>query len=742
MRLNFNRARQFLAGALESTGLIRFVNRLMGGRDVILTFHRVRRDSEALNPFDTCPSITTSFLRECLLYVRGAYRVLPLEEFAQGKGRNGRPLLTITFDDGWRDNYELGLEILRELRIPATIFVTAGKVGSREPFWQQRLGSYFSVIQGHAGTPLEEDFRALVRVAPTAPLGRDCFAQTVARWKRRPLSEIEVLLNALGEMIPLPPNGARLFLDEREVRELSRDGVAIGSHSMTHRILTRESLDVVDWELRQSKALLEGLIGSRVRLFSYPNGEATPQIEAKAAEIGYEITCAADRVKHGRSGEARNLPRIDVGSGRLRNAAGEFSPGLLLIEVARSDTIARAHRFGGRLAAMPARPPAKQGVKVLFLLDMWFGADGGTEQHLLYLLRRLPAAGVQAHVAVLYGGDYLGQLAPFSPLFLHARGGTSVFGLIRPVLRLADYAERHAIDIIHTIFPTSETASLMLNLIDRARPIVAARRNAGHLHTPFSLLRTRLQNHLIQTFLFNSRNVQESLGRLEGIPGGKTAVIYNPVPRARINEGLARPWRKEELGLGADVPVVGMVGSVRPVKDYETLVRAARFVLDRVPKTTFLAIGREEGTEGQRLRALAAKLGVAGNIRWVGSIDNPVAILPLVDVGVLCSRAEGLSNTLIEYGAAGIPAVATNVGGNSEVVIEGETGFLVPPASPERLAERLVQLLLNPDLRRELGERAKVRTALTFDEDRVLESYTSFYRSLLTGPGTSNSHST
>src|SRR5262249_4227036 len=150
--------------------------------------------------------------------------------------------------------------------------------------------------------------------------------------------------------------------------------------------------------------------------------------------------------------------------------------------------------------------------------------------------------------------------------------------------------------------------------------------NAGHDHDRLSLLRTRFQNQLIPSFLFNSRNVQEVLGRREWIAKGKTAVIYNPAPRARIREGLARPIRREQLGLPPHVAIVGMVGTVRPVKDYETLIRAARIVLDRLPNTVFLVVGREEGREAQRLRELAQRLGVAENIRWLGVIENPVTI--------------------------------------------------------------------------------------------------------------------
>jgi glycosyltransferase involved in cell wall biosynthesis len=97
-------------------------------------------------------------------------------------------------------------------------------------------------------------------------------------------------------------------------------------------------------------------------------------------------------------------------------------------------------------------------------------------------------------------------------------------------------------------------------------------------------------------------------------------------------------------------------------------------------------------------------------------------------VGVLSSRSEGLSNALIEYAGVGIPTVATDVGGNSEVVEEGQTGFLVPPGSPERMAERICRLLAGGELRRTFGDNARRRAEVCYSEKRVLEEYVSLYQ--------------
>jgi glycosyltransferase involved in cell wall biosynthesis len=368
-------------------------------------------------------------------------------------------------------------------------------------------------------------------------------------------------------------------------------------------------------------------------------------------------------------------------------------------------------------------------IKVLYLIDVFTGSDGGTEQHLLYLLKNLPRSHIHPHVAVLYPSDAGTELlSPSPPLFLNAWRGWSVLGLARPILQLVDYVNRHGIDIVHTFFSTSETAAVLGRLLGMQQPIVAARRNAGDTHTWLSLLGIRLRSNFISTFLFNSYNVSQDRARLEHIPIKKVAVIVNPAPKERILHGLSHPLRKKDVGVEEGDLVVGIVGTIRRVKDHETFLRAARLVLDRVPNTTFLIVGRDETGDGFRLKEIAQQLGIAHKVRWLGVVGNPLTVIHLFDVGVLCSRSEGLSNTLIEYAAAGIPTVATDVGGNGEVVTNGVNGFLVPPGCPNELAASSVKLLSDPGLRRTYGLAGRAKVAREFEEGEVISAYAMFYR--------------
>ena len=115
----------------------------------------------------------------------------------------------------------------------------------------------------------------------------------------------------------------------------------------------------------------------------------------------------------------------------------------------------------------------------------------------------------------------------------------------------------------------------------------------------------------------------------------------------------------------------------------------------------------------------------------LGEHRNPIPIIRLFDVGVLTSLSEGLSNALIEYGALGVPTVATDVGGNAEIVKDGVSGSLVPPSSPEALARRVLELLENEELRQSFGIEAEKHVLNKFSEAAIISAYDQCYRKIL-----------
>jgi glycosyltransferase involved in cell wall biosynthesis len=130
----------------------------------------------------------------------------------------------------------------------------------------------------------------------------------------------------------------------------------------------------------------------------------------------------------------------------------------------------------------------------------------------------------------------------------------------------------------------------------------------------------------------------------------------------------------------------------------------------------------------KELQHLADELGISERIVWYGGIDNPLTIIPNFDVAVLSSRSESFSNSVLEYAVAERPIVVSDVGGLGEIVENNRTGFVVPPQNPERLAEKILLFLENPELGKTFGKKAKEFVFEQYDEKKILEQYLNYYR--------------
>lgn len=297
-----------VARSIVRTGFVTFRQRISTRRHVILTFHRVRTSGQPLDPFDTCPSVTISMFREILKYLVANSQVLRLGELADNFRSLTAPTAAITFDDGWRDNYDLAFPVLQEFGLPATIFVTTGKIGSSEPFWQQCLGSLFR----RAATDGDSQAaNALREMFGFTRLSKRMYRTAVAQWKKLSTASRDVFM---AQLVPHAGNGAamrRCFLNETEMQEMARGGIDFGSHTVSHSILTECRPADVASELADSKAELERIVGSTVDMLAYPNGGFSNEILNTARDLGYRVGCTTRCERVGPNDKLLALPRIE-----------------------------------------------------------------------------------------------------------------------------------------------------------------------------------------------------------------------------------------------------------------------------------------------------------------------------------------------------------------------------------------------------------------------------------------------
>ena len=205
------------------------------------------------------------------------------------------------------------------------------------------------------------------------------------------------------------------------------------------------------------------------------------------------------------------------------------------------------------------------------------------------------------------------------------------------------------------------------------------------------------------------------------------ALDVGPLARTRLERSDAR----RILGLPDDVPVVGIVGRLVPIKNHDMFLRAAVRIAAERPDAVFAVAG--DGELRSFLEAEAEQSLGPGRVRFLGWVGDLAALYVGLDVIVLTSLNEGTPVALIEAGAAGRPVVSTDVGGVAEVVVEGETGFLVPPEDDEELAVRVLQLLGDSALAARMGETARLSLPERYSADQMGREMAELYREVLAG---------
>lgn len=366
---------------------------------------------------------------------------------------------------------------------------------------------------------------------------------------------------------------------------------------------------------------------------------------------------------------------------------------------------------------------------------------GGTERHLVQVLPRLDTARFQAFVFCLtHRGALAGEieaagvpvLAPAERpradgALMQARRGVAALRRLRRTLRVSRP------DVAHFFLPAAYLVGGIASLGAPVRRRVMSRRslNDYQRNHPALARLERLLHRRMDAVLGNARAVVDQLRR-EGAPAARLGLIYNGIDAASAAD--RRGEVRGRLGIAEDALVAVLVANLIAYKGHADLLRGLAAERQRLPTGwTLLCVGRDDGI-GAELRALAHHLGVAEQVRWLGQRDDASALLAAADIGILCSHQEGFSNAILEGMAAGLPMLVTDVGGNAEAVVDGETGLVVPAHHPARLGAALASLAGDPARRRAMGAAGRRRVREHFSLDACVAAYERLYEGLLTAP--------
>jgi glycosyltransferase involved in cell wall biosynthesis len=370
----------------------------------------------------------------------------------------------------------------------------------------------------------------------------------------------------------------------------------------------------------------------------------------------------------------------------------------------------------------------RMGIPVVHVVSRFW--VGGSERQFIERLRAHPR-GYDPIVACLELSG--GNLADFLALGLPQPSVFPLHGsLLRPntlkqIWRLSRLIKNSGARIVHGTEFISNFMALFAGRVARV-PVVVSRVDLGHLREGFGKKHRAVEKWMSRTADAVSTNA-EAVRRLcideEGSSPSRTVMIPNGIDLVRFDELTTKPLQGP---LPQGKPLVAVVANLWPVKGHRTLLEAIAIVRDRRPEVRFALIG--DGPERDHLQLRAAELGLGESVFFLGTRYDVPAILARANAFCLPSLAEGLPNAVMEAMAARLPVVASAVGGVPELV-DAQNGFVVPPAKPEPLAARLLQVLADPREAAEMGERGRRKIARDYSLERLAERQRRLYDGLI-----------
>lgn len=290
--------------------------------------------------------------------------------------------------------------------------------------------------------------------------------------------------------------------------------------------------------------------------------------------------------------------------------------------------------------------------------------------------------------------------------------------------RLAKILRQNKIDILHSHNSSPHFYSTLAGKV-AGTPINIYTIHGQELHRADKLL-----SYMTDMIVAVSDDARKLMVRRGGIPQRKVMTILNGIDEGKYHSDVNVTLKKRSIGLAEDDLVIGIVARLAPEKDHNTLLEAFKIVLQKTNKKVKLVVVGD-GNLRKELEEKARHISISENTIFLGERHDVPELLATFDLFVLSSLTEGISLTLLEAMAAGLPIVATNVGGNPEIVLNNQTGIIVPSRDPISMANGIVKVIGNINKAKQMGEMGKDRMAKVFSVKTMAKKYEEVYDKFL-----------
>jgi len=364
--------------------------------------------------------------------------------------------------------------------------------------------------------------------------------------------------------------------------------------------------------------------------------------------------------------------------------------------------------------------------RILFLVTGL--AYGGAETQVVYLATRFKSRGWEVGVVSL--------IPPKAYIEDLEKADVLVFSLDirrklpdpRPILRLVQIIRKWQPDVVHSHMVHANLLARIVRPLAPFPVLVCTAHNIDEggrlrevlyrLTDPFCDLTTQVSQAGLERYV-----------HVGAVPRHKICYIPNGVDTERFKPNLEDRLKvRKELGVEGFVWLA--VGRFDPPKDYPNMLQAFARVVHKHLNTMLLIAG--DGPLRKTMENMTRELGVEKHVKFLGIRRDIPQLMNAADAYVMSSEWEGMPMVLLEASACGLPIVATNVGGNAEIVLDGQTGFLVPPKSPEALSQAMLRMMdLPEEVREKMGKQARKRIESNFSLDRIVDCWEALYYELL-----------
>jgi glycosyltransferase involved in cell wall biosynthesis len=366
---------------------------------------------------------------------------------------------------------------------------------------------------------------------------------------------------------------------------------------------------------------------------------------------------------------------------------------------------------------------------------------GGAERHLAQVAVRLKQRGWEPEVfALSRGGPLTAYLSdakvPVHGVELPKWLANSLrndrlrarVGLFATALALFVTLWRRRPHAVHFFLPAAYIVGGLTSMLAFVPARIMSRRSLGNYQRgrPRLARIERLLHPRMTLVAGNSQAVVTEL-RNEGIEPSKLRLMYNGIDTEAYERPFDRDATRHALGIASDALVFVIVANLIPYKGHTDLIAAFSEIRSELAVPwTLLCVGRDDGI-AEQLHAQIDAAELKENIRLLGPRSDVAELLRVADIGILCSHEEGFSNAILEGMAAGLPMVVTNVGGNGEAVVDGQTGYVVPPRDAAALGKALSRMAADPG-RAAMGRAGRQRTRDLFSMEACIDGYEALYR--------------